>query len=151
MIVDKIENAHLYATLSERIAKGLELIKDPALAQKEDGKYEVDGDNIFYLIQRYTTKDKEEMLFEAHKNYIDIQAILDGAETIGYAPADELEVTEPYKPDVMKCADPDVFTEVKLAKGMFAIFYPNDAHKPCYDYTGKTNVLKAVVKVKIND
>ena len=149
MIIDKRENAKLYTGLSESIAKGLEIIQDKSLFEKEDGKYEIDGDNLFILVQRYTTKDKEEMLFEAHKNYIDIQAILEGEETIGYASADELEIVEPYKPDVFKCADPDVFTEVKLAAGTFAIFYPNDAHKPCYDYKGKSNVLKAVVKVKI--
>jgi len=150
MIVDKIENAGLYTGLSESIAKGLKIIQDKNLFEKEDGKYEIDGDNLFVLVQRYTTKDKEEMLFEAHKNHIDIQAIIDGEETIGYALTETLEVVQPYKPDVFKCADPPVFTEVKLAKGMFAIFYPDDAHKPCYDYRdGKSNVHKVVVKVKI--
>jgi len=150
MIVDKIENAELYKGLSDGIAKGLELIKDASVAAQENGKYEVDGDNLFYMIQRYPTKNKADALFEAHKNYIDIQAIIDGEETIGYALTETLEVVQPYKPDVMKCADPDIFTEVKLAKGMFAIFYPDDAHKPCYDYRGgKSNVHKVVVKVKI--
>jgi len=151
MIVDKIENAKLYTGLSESIAKGLEIIRDKSVSEKEDGKYEIDGDNLFVLVQRYTTKDKEEMLFEAHKNHIDIQAILEGEETIGYALTETLgEVVQPYKPDVTKYADPPVFTEVKLAKGMFAILYPDDAHKPCYDYhDGKSNVHKVVVKVKI--
>jgi len=150
MIVDKIENADLYKGLSAAIAKGLELIKDASIAEQENGKYQVDGDNLFYMIQRYPTRDKEDMLFEAHKDYIDIQAIIDGEETIGYAITETLQVVEPYKPDVMKYADPDIFTEVKLAKGMFAIFYPDDAHKPCYDYrNGKSNVHKVVVKVKV--
>jgi YhcH/YjgK/YiaL family protein len=149
VIIDKIENAELYKVLSDGIAKGLELIKDAGIAAQEDGKYEVDGDNLFYMIQRYPTKNKEDMLFEAHKDYIDIQAIIDGEETIGYALTETLQVVEPYKPDVTKYADPDIFTEVKLAKGMFAIFYPDDAHKPCYDYhPGKSNVHKVVVKIK---
>jgi len=149
MIVDKIENAGLYRGLSEGIARGLELLKDAAIAQKPDGRYEIDGDKLFYMIQRYPTKNKEEMLFEAHRDYIDIQAMIDGEETIGYAPTDTLEVVQPYKPDVVRCADPEIFTEVKLAKGMFAIFFPDDAHKPCYDYhAGKSNVHKLVIKVK---
>jgi YhcH/YjgK/YiaL family protein len=150
MIIDKIENADLYKALSPGIAKGLELIKDAAIAAQENGKYEVDGDNLFYMIQRYPTKNKEDALFEAHKNYIDIQAIIDGEESIGYALTETLgEVVQPYKPDVTKYADPSVFTEVKLAKGMFAIFYPDDAHKPCYDfYPEKSNVHKLVVKIK---
>jgi biofilm protein TabA len=150
MIVDKIQNAGLYNGLSERIAKGLELIRDPKIAGQKDGKYEVDGDNLFYMIQRYPTKDKKDMLFEAHRNYIDIQFIVDGEETIGYALTETLtDEVQPYKPDVAKYADPKMFTEVKLAKGMFAIFYPDDAHKPCYDYhDGKSNVHKLVVKVR---
>jgi YhcH/YjgK/YiaL family protein len=89
-------------------------------------------------------------LFEAHRDYIDIQAIIDGEETIGYALTGTLkDVVQPYKPDVEKYSDPKIFTEVKLAKGMFAIFYPHDAHKPCYDYhDGKSSVHKLVVKVK---
>jgi len=149
MIVDKIENANMYAALGERLAKGLELIQDPSMLEKEAGKYEVDGENLFYMIQSYTTKDKEEMLFEAHNDYIDIQAVIDGGETIGWAPADTLEVVEPYKPDVYKCSDPDYFTELRLPKGTFAVFFPNDAHKPCYDYREKGPVFKVVVKVKI--
>ena len=150
MIVDKIENAELYKGLSDGIAKGLELIKDASVTEQENGKYEVDGDNLFYMIQRYPTKNKADALFEAHKDHIDIQAIIDGEETIGYALTETLEVVQPYKPDVMKCADPEIFTEVKLAKGMFVILYPDDAHKPCYDYRdGKSNVHKVVVKVKV--
>jgi YhcH/YjgK/YiaL family protein len=150
VIVDKIENAELYKALSDRIAKGLELIQDASIAAQESGKYEVDGEDLFYMIQRYPSKDKADALFEAHKNYIDIQAIIDGEETIGYALTETLgEVVQPYKPDVTKYADPPVFTEVKLAKGMFAIFYPDDAHKPCYDYgPDKSNVHKLVVKIK---
>ena len=48
MIVDKIKNIGLYSKLSERISKGLKLIEDPGLLNKEDGKYEVDGDNLYY-------------------------------------------------------------------------------------------------------
>ncbi|MHC4623674.1 MAG: NanQ anomerase/TabA/YiaL family protein [Planctomycetota bacterium] len=150
MIVDKIQNAGLYKALSEGIAKGLELMTDASATGRENGKYEVDGDKLFYMIQRYPTKDKADSLFEAHKDYIDIQAIIDGEETIGYALTETLkDVVQPYKPDVAKYSDPQMFTEVKLAKGMFAIFYPDDAHKPCYDYhAGKSNVHKLVVKVK---
>jgi len=149
MIADKIENADLYTGLSPAIAGGLELLKDPTLAKKEVGKYEIDGENLFLMIQRYPTKDKADALFEAHKNYIDIQAILEGEETIGYATTDDLTVTVPYKPDVMRLADPQIFTEVELSAGMFALFFPSDAHKPCYKSSGRSNVVKAVIKVKV--
>ena len=50
MIVDKIENADLYAKLAERIAKAFEILKDTDFASKENGKYEVEGEELFYVI-----------------------------------------------------------------------------------------------------
>ena len=43
MIVDKIQNAHLYTCCDDRLAKAFEILKDKSLAEKPDGKYEVDG------------------------------------------------------------------------------------------------------------
>lgn len=149
MIVDKIENAHLYGALNERLAKGLKLIQDPSLHEKKDGKYEVDGDNLFYLVQRYTSKNKEETSFEGHREYIDIQAVLSGSEIIGWAPADTIEITQAYKPDVFKGSDPKVYTEIKLGKGTFGVFFPRDGHKPSCICDKKEDVLKVVVKIKV--
>jgi biofilm protein TabA len=149
MVVDKIKNAKLYQGLGERLAQGLKLIQAPLICNKKPGEYKVDGDKLYYIVQGYTTKDKGDVRFEAHRDYIDIQAVIDGAETIGWAPTDTLEVSEPYTPDVCFYRDPSVYTELRLAQGMFAIFYPSDAHKPCYDYQKKGLSLKVVVKVKI--
>jgi YhcH/YjgK/YiaL family protein len=150
MITDTLENSHLYTALPEGIADGLKAIADPALADKNDGRHDIDGDRIFALVQRYSTKDKPDALFEAHRHHIDIQVILEGEETIGYAPAETLEVIQPYEFDVYKCADPEVFTEIKLRKGMFSILYPGDAHKPCYDYgEGKSQVHKICLKIRV--
>jgi len=149
MVVDKIKNAKLYHGLGKRLAQGLELVQDPSIRNKKPGEYKVDGENLYYIIQGYTTKDKTETRFEAHRDYIDIQAVIDGAESIGWAPTDTLRVTEPYTPDVCFYQDPPVYTELRLAQGMFAIFHPSDAHKPCYDYQEKGLSLKVVVKARI--
>jgi beta-galactosidase beta subunit len=86
MILDRIENAYLYAGLNAGFAKAFEVLTDPKLSQKKDGKYAIDGENIYYIIQRYTTKPFSESKLEAHRKYIDIQFLLAGTELIGYAP-----------------------------------------------------------------
>jgi len=149
MIADKIDKTGLYTNLSQRLAKGLAVLEDPSLAKKQDGRYEVDGNEIFYMIQRYTTKKKSDARFEAHRNYIDIQAILQGSETIGWAPTDQLEVTQPYKPDVMFLKSPEQFSELYLPAGTFAVFNPSDAHMPCY-HASPSEVTKVVVKVRVD-
>jgi biofilm protein TabA len=152
MIADKIENAKSYSGLSKRLKKALELLQDKTVIEAKDGKYFVDGDNLFYLVMHYTTKSMEQCRLEKHKNYIDIQLVADGREIIGYAPAGNLTVTEKYNPekDVEFYKTPDDMVKINLDKGMFGIFFPHDAHMPKCQLKSPSNVLKIVVKVKTN-
>jgi len=152
MIVDKIENAHLYSNLFPNLARALEVSKNTDLSEKADGRYDIDGDNLFYFVQRYTTKPIEQGKLETHQDYIDIQFVASGEELLGYAPLDDLEVTEPYNPekDVAFYKTPANLTPVNLSAGMFCVLYPADAHMPGCQLNQPAQVLKAVVKVKIN-
>lgn len=152
MIVDKIENSHLYAGISRRMAKAFEILKDKSLASKADGKYEVDGKNLYFLVMHYPTKPVEERPFETHRQYIDIQFLADGQEMIGYTPADKLAVDTPYMPeqDAALYKRPDCFTQLNMIKGTFAVFFPHDAHMPCCNLSHVSNVHKIVVKVKVD-
>lgn len=149
MVVDNITKFNLYKGLSDRIAKGLEVLTNTDFISLQDGKYQIDGDNIFYLVQRYKTKKASEAKFEAHKNYIDIQAIIKGKEIIGFEYINNLEEVVPYKEDVHFFATPEKYTEIKLSEGMFALFYPGEAHIPTCDYERQNDVLKVVVKIKV--
>ncbi len=153
MVVDKLENAYLYTGLSAKIKKGLEVLKDRKLSTKENGRYEVDGDNLYYIIQRYTTKPIEQGRLEAHRKYIDIQFAAHGEEVIGHCLLGHLNVEEPYDEakDVVFYKVPEKINTIKLGEGMFCILFPQDGHMPCCQVAGPCEVLKAVVKVKIND
>ncbi len=150
MIVDKVENTHLYTCCDARLAKAFEILKDKTLTEKPDGKYEVDGKNIYYLVQRYQSKPLAEGRFEAHQKYIDIQYVASGEEMLGYAPIDGLEVQTPYNPekDIIFYNKPAKFTPVHLKAGLFAVLYPDDAHMPGRTVDNPSQVLKIVVKVK---
>ena len=37
------------------------------------GRYELDGEKLFAMIQEYETKNPEQCLYESHKRYGDIQ------------------------------------------------------------------------------
>lgn len=152
VIVDKIQNSNLYTCCDERLAKAFEILTDKSLTEKPDGKYEVDGKNIYYLVQRYQSKPLAEGRFEAHQKYIDIQYVASGEEMLGYAPIDGLEIQTPYNPekDIIFYNRPEKYTPVHLKAGLFAVLYPDDAHMPGRAVDNPTNVLKIVVKVKIN-
>ncbi len=152
VLVDKIENANCYNGLSRHLKKALELLQDKTVLEAKDGKYLVDGNNLFYIVMHYTTKPMEQCRLETHKNYIDVQFIASGREIIGYAPAGKLTVTEKYNPekDVEFYKTPDDMVKINLDKGMFGIFFPHDAHLSCCRVDNPIDVHKIVVKVKAN-
>lgn len=153
MVVDKLENAYLYAGLSAKIKRGLEVLKGEKLSAKKDGRYRVDGDELYYIVQRYTTKPLKEGRLEAHKKYIDIQFTAEGEEVIGHCILGRLNVEEPYDgaKDVAFYKVPERINSVKLSEGMFCILFPQDGHIPGCHLAGPSKILKVVVKVKIED
>ena len=68
------------------INTALEFLAKPETAELPVGRYELDGDNIFVLIQDQTTAPVENKRAESHRNYIDIQYLFIGKEVQGYAP-----------------------------------------------------------------
>ena len=85
----------IYASLSAKkgnyqypaaINTALEFLAKPETAELPVGRYELDGDNIFVLIQDQTTAPVENKRAESHRNYIDIQYLFTGKEVQGYAP-----------------------------------------------------------------
>lgn len=153
MVVDKLENANLYAGLSVKIKRGLEVLKGEKLSAKKDGRYEIDGDELYYMVQHYTTKPIKEGRLEAHKKYIDIQFAASGEEMIGYCLVGRLNVEEPYDEakDVVFYKVPEKINTVKLSEGMFCILFPQDGHMPGCHLDGPSRILKVVVKVKIDE
>jgi biofilm protein TabA len=151
MILDRIDNARLYVGLNARFAKAFEILRDKTLSQKEDGKYPVDGENIYYTIQRYTTKPLNEGNLEAHRKYIDIQFLLEGVELLGYAPLKGLTTAEVYNPqkDIVFFNTPNDITKVILEPGLFCILFPDDAHLPCRQLAGPAEVRKVVIKIRL--
>ena len=153
MILDRIDNARLYLGLHAGFGKAFEILTDKTLAKKQDGKYSVDGDKIYYTIQRYTTKPLNEGNLEAHRKYIDIQFLLEGVEILGYAPLKGLTTAEVYNPqkDIAFFNTPKEITKVKLEPGLFCILFPDDAHLPCRQLAGPAEVRKVIIKIQIKE
>jgi YhcH/YjgK/YiaL family protein len=150
MIIDKIQNSHLYKGLSKRIEKAFEYIKATDLKNINPGKYEIDGENIFALISEYKAKSESEGKLEAHRKYIDVQYVISGEELMGYAPLGGQQVLDPYKEenDIIFFAGEKSFT--KVSSGMFAIFFPGDVHMPGIMIKESSAVKKLVIKVRID-
>jgi YhcH/YjgK/YiaL family protein len=146
LIIDCIENSHLYKGISESIGKALSYLSETDFS-KMDGEYEIEGRDIYAMVNSYKTKDLKEGRLEGHRKYIDVQYMVNGSEKMGYAPLEAQKVAVDYdgEKDFMFFEGDATFTDVK--KGMFAIFYPTDLHMP--GIGDGSEVVKVVVKVKV--
>ena len=148
MIYDKLENLETYTPVSERLAKGLRLLRDTDFSLFEDGKYEIEGEKLFFSLQSYESKEKNDCP-ESHKKYIDIQYLLRGEELIGVGALSDMteEVSANPEGDIWFHHGP--LSDVKIGNGYFAVFFPQDAHAPCIAVEKPAPVRKVVVKVLV--
>jgi biofilm protein TabA len=151
MILDRIEKARLYEPLHKGFWKAFAVLADPALAHKPDGRHDIDGDDLYYIVQHYTTRPMEQGRPESHRKYIDIQALIAGREVLGYSPIHGLEVVEPYDEarDIVFYRLGDLAARVTLEPGLFCLLYPHDAHLPSCQLAAPANVHKVVFKIRV--
>ena len=137
-------------TLQEKIAEALEFMKSLNFEEMELGKHVINEDS-FVLIHKYDSKEPDAARFEAHKDYVDIQYVVEGVESIEIAAVTAMTVTEIYDPerDVEFYAEPDAAAKFVLTDGSYAILYPADAHKPGVKVGESVPVKKMVGKVRI--
>ena len=148
MIFDTLDNVNNYEGLG-RVYTALKFLSETDFSKIDLGRYELDGDNIFYMVQSYNT-DPDKTISEAHKKYIDIQYMVEGEEIIGVADIScDKELTEAKEEN-------DVWfynckTEpLTLSAGKYMVLYPNDLHCPGVATNGTAlTCRKVVIKVKV--
>jgi YhcH/YjgK/YiaL family protein len=148
MIIDTLDNYHLYQSINERIAKGFEFLHNTDLDAIPSGKHDIDGDSIFALVQEYQTKPLAECKLESHKKYIDIQYVIRGEEFMGVTTKNNQTIVEANKEKDYTFYE-GTTSLVRVSRGMFTIFFPNDLHQPCVQTEFVSEVKKVVIKVLI--
>ncbi len=152
MIFDNMENKEMYRKMYRGFDKAFAFLEKCQAKAPDRDYYEIDGSQVYAVIQRYATAGESEIKWEAHKKYIDIHYMISGKEYIGWTKTGDLAQKDSFD-EVNDCilaeetkAQP-VF--LPMHKDDFAIFFPQDLHKPkCrYEETGK--VTKIVVKIAV--
>ena len=151
MIADIIKNRQIYSVISSRIGSALEYIAKTDFSSMAPGRYELDGSNLFVLVQVYDSIPREQGKWECHRNYIDIQYIAEGVEQIGFNNTERMQILTPYNPE----KDIEILggngDYVTLPEGSYGIFFPEDAHQPKIAPANVSGpIKKIVVKIKID-
>jgi len=148
MIFDCIENAHLYRVLGSRIGQAFNYIQATDFSRLAPGRYDIDGEDLFAMVNAYETKDRRDCELEGHRQYIDLQYMVEGAELIGYAPLRDQAASLISGPEEDCLFYQGEASFVLLDQGMFALLFPADLHMPCVR-TGHARVKKVVVKIRV--
>ena len=148
MIIDALANIEFYKGLNEQLYKGLTFLKENDFASLLAGRYEIEGDAVFALVQEYETHLPEECRWEAHYTYTDIQYVVEGSEKMGWKVLDDVVKTEDRPEDDVYFLDAEGDHFV-LHAGQFAVFAPQDAHRPGLAVDGTAPIKKVVVKAKM--
>lgn len=146
MVIDRLENLEKYVSLNPLFAQAVDFLKSTDLEAHETGKVVLKEGELIVNFSQARPKTKEEARIETHNNFIDIQIPLSGMEGMGYMPRADL-------PEAAYNAEKDITFYEGLATdyltvkpGMFAIFFPEDAHAPGVTPDG---VKKVIVKVRV--
>ncbi len=151
MIATPLKNLGRYKTLSPSLAAAISWLEAGGWDALPEGRHEIAGAEVYALVSRYASKAPGDAQYETHRDYIDIQLVVSGKETVEARTVEGLSVSVPYKPDIEFYSFPEPGTchEFLLSPGTALVFFPEDAHRPGLARGGVPEpVHKVVVKAR---
>jgi YhcH/YjgK/YiaL family protein len=149
MITDHLANGHRYAALGARLAQAFAFLQRPDLLALADGRYDIDGDALYALVQRYTSKLPGQGRWEAHQRYADLQLVAAGREQMGCGAMARFTrgTYDPAKDIEFLTGDGDF---VLLGAGDFIVLWPGEVHMPGMAAGEPGEVTKVVIKIRMD-
>ncbi len=148
MILANLSQAERYTPLDPLFARAFDYIRNNDLNALAPGRYAIEDEMLFVIIEHAQGKPVEHAKLEAHKKYIDIQLVLDGDERMGWKPlADCMNPISEHnmEKDIRFFHDAPA-SWVSVPPDHFCIFFPEDAHAPL---VGNGPIRKAIFKVAV--
>lgn len=155
MIIGNIKEAESgFSKYPERIRQALRFLKETDFSQMPDGRIEID-EGMYANLQRYETRVPNSGKPEAHRQYVDVQYVVEGEEELGWCPLHpNLVPVDPYdvEKDLIFYQELVPGSHTYLHQGDFAVLYPADVHRPCGSIhpEAPAKVTKVVVKVAVD-
>ncbi len=148
MIADTMDHLPRYKTLFPYCTDILRWYQQINPETLQPGRYEINGNNLFALVQEYDTVSEESCQMEMHAIYADIQCLVEGEEIIGFDNCIGREINVPADTDKASYDSPRKFGYTYLIPNTFAAFFPGEGHMPCISMKGITRNKKIVFKCR---
>ena len=156
MIIGKLTKMHSQLDYfnDKRILKAVHLIDSLNFTDLQDNVFEIEGKSFYYILSSYqTVADFKEKPAEAHRKYLDLQYIIYGKEKFGFADYSNIKKSHlEYNPekDIEFFDNIDNECFITLAQNHYAIFFPDDIHRPGICIDNPSNIRKVIFKLLIN-
>ena len=132
--------------------KAFTFLKTKDLANLAPGVYVIDTGNVIATVSEGPTKKIEDVKWEAHRNFNDLQYVIKGKALMGVAPSADTRgvLIIPYS----NTNDNENFTNdggeyFDADPNTFFIFSPQEMHRPAIKVDGYDTIKKIVIKVRV--
>lgn len=114
-----------------------------------EGIVELQGHRLYGNIHSYTTKLRQDCTWESHRRTADLQLCLHGSELIDWTPLvpGRAESYDTKKDFETWPAGITATNTIRLTAGSFAIFLPEELHRPMIAASSPAHLHKLVVKI----
>lgn len=132
------------------LKEAIQYLQVTDFSELENGIHPLNGDLMYANVMEYTTRSESDVPFEKHDAYIDVQYIITGRETIGWASYDTHMLADE---DQLKEKDYALFHQmqasmyVPLGDGRYVIMFPDDMHQPSVFEQSGLPIRKVVIKI----
>ena len=142
-----------FAWLPQPLRTAVEHLKRTDFMALPAGNYDLQGKDIYVQVIDMTTKPFAETRPEVHREYIDVQFLVQGREKIGVASdTGKNAVAEDLlaQRDLLFYAEMENDSTLTMTPGSFAVFFPSDVHRPACAFEQPEAIRKVVVKVRLS-
>jgi len=102
MILAKLAEADRYSVLHPLFARAFEFLRKTDLMVLAPGKHDVQGEQLFAIVEACAGRTRADAKLECHRRYIDIQLVLEGVDEMGWKPV--AECVGARHPFLQRCA-----------------------------------------------
>lgn len=149
MIYDMLKNICYYRGISVWLDKAIDFLEQTDLNALPLGRTEIFQDKVFANVMEAEAKNENEVEYEIHKKYMDIQIDLEGTEKIliGGIPTGPIRVfEEEIDFGTVVC---ERAASLIMGPGRFVVCMGQEPHKPGIAVFEKKKLKKCVIKVAV--
>ncbi|MBQ2247567.1 MAG: YhcH/YjgK/YiaL family protein [Tidjanibacter sp.] len=147
MILSNLNNRVELEKLHPLMPRLFEFLENHDVLSMPLGIHEIVGRDLFINNCAPDLFTRENAPIEVHRDYIDVQVVLQGEETMGWKPLEEIEEWRGEYDEAkdVRFSDERCHHFVTLKAGELTVFYPEDGHAPAI---GTAPIRKFIAKLR---